>query len=242
MHRVGSATMSRTAVRRDCMTLRQQSLDDLPPLVFGEIPTTDAALVIGRIGEHEIELFESEQSDDIDSFSRQRKSEYASGRRVAHEAIKLLAGEPQAVTRDGRLPVWPAAYCGSISHSREVAVALVASTGDCQGVGLDVVKKNAVSVKVGIRIMHPEEMHPSTGFTDTDWRAIVFSAKESVYKAVHPLIGEFLGFRDVEIKMNESDRSFAAATVKEGPSSKVVQAGVGFVTDFEGHWLTTFLV
>ena len=137
---------------------------------------------------------------------------------------------------------WPAAYCGSISHSREVAVALVASTGDCQGVGLDVVKKNAVSVKVGIRIMHPEEMHPSTGFTDTDWRAIVFSAKESVYKAVHPLIGEFLGFRDVEIKMNESDRSFAAATVKEGPSSKVVQAGVGFVTDFEGHWLTLFLV
>ena len=224
------------------MTLRQQSLDDLPPLVFGAIPTTDAALVIGRIGEYERQLFASEQGDDFDGFSPQRKSEYASGRRVAHEALKLLTGEPQAVTRNGRLPVWPTGYCGTISHSREIAVALVASTGDCQGVGLDVVKKNSVSAKVGIRIMHPEEMLPSSGFTDTDWRAIVFSAKESVYKAVHPVIGEFLGFRDVEIKMNESDRSFTAATVKEGPSSKVVQAGVGFVSDFEDHWLTLFLV
>jgi len=224
------------------MTLRQCSLDDLPPIVFGETPKADAALVIGRIGEHQGQLFDSEQGDEFDGFSPQRKSEYASGRRVAHEALKLLAGAPAAVTRNGRLPEWPAGYRGTISHSREIAIAMVASTSDCHGVGLDVVKKNAVSTKVGIRIMLTEEVRPSWGFTDTDWRAIVFSAKESVYKAVHPVIGEFLGFRDVEIKMNESERSFTATTVKEGPSSKVVQAGVGFVTDFEGHWLTTFLV
>ncbi len=224
------------------MNVQQRSLDDLPPIVFGETPKADAALVVGRLGEHERQLFDSEQGDEFDGFSPQRKSEYASGRRVAHAALKLLAGEPQAVTRNGRLPVWPAGYCGSISHSREIAVALVASTGDCRGVGLDVVKKNAVSTKVGIRIMLTEEVRLSWGFTDTDWRAIVFSAKESVFKAVHPVIGEFLGFRDVEIKMNESERSFTAATVKEGPSSKVVRAGIGFVADFEGHWLSLFLV
>ena len=120
---------------------------------------------------------------------------------------------------------------------------MVASTSDCHGVGLDVVKKNAVSAKVGARIMLAEEMvPPSLGFNDADWRAIVFSAKESVYKAVHPEIGEFLEFRDVEIKMNESDRSFTASTVEKGSSTAVVRAGIGFVSDFEDHWLTLFLV
>ena len=163
------------------MTLRQCSLDDLPPIVFGETPKADAALVIGRIGEHQGQLFDSEQGVEFDGFSPQRKSEYSSGRRVAHEALKLLAGAPAAVTRNGRLPEWPAGYRGTISHSREIAIAMVASTSDCHGVGLDVVKKNAVSAKVGARIMLAEEMLPPWGFSDTDWRAIVFSAKESVY-------------------------------------------------------------
>ncbi|MCH2335574.1 MAG: hypothetical protein MK311_12505, partial [Pseudomonadales bacterium] len=121
------------------MTLRQCSLDDLPPIMFGETPKADAALVIGRIGEHQGQLFDSEQGDEFDGFSPQRKSEYSSGRRVAHEALKLLAGAPAAVTRNGRLPEWPAGDRGTISHSREIAVAMVASTSDCHGVGLDVV-------------------------------------------------------------------------------------------------------
>ena len=224
------------------MTLRQRSLDDLPPIVFGEIPKVDAALVIGRIGEHQGQLFDSEQGDVFDGFSSQRKSEYASGRRVAHEALKLLSGKPAAVTREGRRPEWPAGYRGSISHSREIAVAMVASTRRCQAIGLDVVQKNAVSAKVGARIMLAEELLPPWGLIDTDWRAIVFGAKESVYKAVHPEIGEFLEFHDVEIKMSESDRSFTAATVEDGPSTAVVRAGIGFVSDFEDHWLTLFLV
>ena len=223
------------------MTLRQCSLDDLPPIVFGETPKADAALVIGRIGEHQGQLFDSEQGDDFDGFSSQRKSEYASGRRVAHEALKLLSGKPAAVTREGRMPAWPAGYRGSISHSREFAIAMVASTRRCQAIGLDVVQKNAVSAKVAARIMLTEEIvPPSSGFNDADWRAIVFSAKESVYKAVHPEIGEFLEFRDVEIKMNESDRSFTASTVEKGSSTAVVRAGIGFVSDFEDHWLTLF--
>ena len=224
------------------MTLRQRSLDDLPPIVFGEIPKVDAALVIGRIGEHQGQLFDSEQGDDFDGFSSQRKSEYASGRRVAHEALKLLSGKPAAVTREGRMPAWPAGYRGSISHSREFAIAMVASTRRCQAIGLDVVQKNAVSAKVGARIMLAEELLPPWGLIDTDWRAIVFGAKESVYKAVYPEIGEFLEFRDVEIKMNESDRSFTASTVEKGSSTAVVRAGIGFVSDFEDHWLTLFLV
>ena len=224
------------------MTLRQRSLDDLPSIVFGEIPKVDAALVIGRIGEHQGQLFDSEQGVEFDGFSPQRKSEYSSGRRVAHEALKLLAGAAAAVTRNGRLPEWPAGYRGTISHSREIAIAMVASTSDCHGIGLDVVKKNAVSAKVGTRIMLAEEMLPPRGFSETDWRAIVFCAKESVYKAVYPEIGEFLEFRDVEIKMNESDRSFTASTVEKGSSTAVVRAGIGFVSDFEDHWLTLFLV
>lgn len=224
------------------MTLRQRSLDDLPSIVFGEIPKVDAALVIGRIGEHQGQLFDSEQGVEFDGFSPQRKSEYSSGRRVAHEALKLLAGAPAAVTRNGRLPEWPAGYRGTISHSREIAIAMVASTSNCHGIGLDVVQKNAVSAKVGARIMLAEEMLPPWRFSDTDWRAIVFCAKESVYKAVYPEIGEFLEFRDVEIKMNESDRSFTASTVEKGSSTAVVRAGIGFVSDFEDHWLTLFLV
>ncbi|MDC0238695.1 hypothetical protein OAL49_09565, partial [Gammaproteobacteria bacterium] len=65
---------------------------------------------------------------------------------------------------------------------------------------------------------------------------------ESVYKAVHPEIGEFLEFRDVEITLNGSDQMFTATTVEERSSSSIVRAGIGFITDFEDHWLTLFLV
>jgi hypothetical protein len=42
--------------------------------------------------------------------------------------------------------------------------------------------------------------------------------------------------------MNESDRSFTASTVEKGSSTAIVRAGIGFVSDFEDHWLTLFLV
>ena len=230
------------SVCRDSVTLRILNLDDLPPIEFREAPIVDAALVVGRIGRHESQLFASEQGDDFDGFSPQRKAEYASGRRSAHEAIKLLSGMPAAVKRKGRRPEWPVGYCGSISHSHEIALAMVASRSVCLGVGLDVVKKNAVSEKVGARIMSTAERRFSSVYTESDWRAIVFSAKESVYKAVHPEIGEFLEFRDVEITLDGSDQIFTATTVEEGPSSSAVHAGIGFITDFEDHWLTLFLV
>ena len=234
--------MNRKAVCRDSVSLRILNLDDLPPIEFGEAPTVDAVLVIGRIGEHESQLFASERGDDIEGFSAQRKAEYASGRRVAHEALQLLSGMPAAVNRKGRQPEWPVGYCGAISHSREIALAMVASKKACRGIGLDVVKKEAVSEKVGDRIMLTAEGRSSSAYAESDWRAILFSANESVYKAVHPEIGEFLECRDVEIELHGSDQMFTATTVEERPSSSIVRAGIGFITDFEDHWLTLFLV
>ena len=126
------------------------NLDDLPPIEFGEVPTVDAALVIGRIGEHESQLFASERGDDIEGFSAQRKAEYASGRRVAHEALQLLSGMPEAVNRKGRQPEWPVGYCGAISHSREIALAMVASKKELK----------TLADSFGRQTLNPSRLHP----------------------------------------------------------------------------------
>ena len=64
------------------------------------------------------------------------------------------------------------------------------------------------------------------------WDTLLFSAKESVYKAWFPLAGRWLGFGDANITINAADGTFEARLLIAAPaSSGVPPAG------FSGRWL-----
>jgi 4'-phosphopantetheinyl transferase EntD len=66
------------------------------------------------------------------------------------------------------------------------------------------------------------------------WDRLLFSAKESVYKAWFPLTGRWLGFEEAAVDFDPVRRTFTARLLVEGP---VVNGAA--LTGFEGRWLVS---
>jgi 4'-phosphopantetheinyl transferase EntD len=67
---------------------------------------------------------------------------------------------------------------------------------------------------------------------DIHWDRLLFSAKESVYKAWFPLAQRWLGFEDARLRLNPASRTFEARLLVAGP---VVNGRA--VSRFSGAWL-----
>ena len=224
----------------DDAPLRSFFLDDIETAEFAALADEPMVLVVGNIADHADALLPEERGM-WDRFSGHRRKDFASGRRVAHEALRVLTGSVQPVTMRDRQPHWPSQCVGSISHSRELTVALVGDDRAWRGVGVDLAPCNSVPENVGRRVMVDAEITWSTQ-RPGDWRTVVFSAKEAIYKAVNPIVGEFLGFRDVTLEVDSTGTTFTAMTVVERASTKWVRAGRGFIEQVRGHWMTFFLI
>jgi 4'-phosphopantetheinyl transferase EntD len=67
-----------------------------------------------------------------------RRREFLMGRRYARYALAQLGCPPCAIPFDGkRLPLWPAGYIGSITHSDRICVAIVGRVDAFRTLGVD---------------------------------------------------------------------------------------------------------
>ena len=217
--------------------LQAQFLDGLTPFEWPLWPlrSGDLATACGRVADHRESLLPGEQLAAAE-VGETRAAEYSSGRRVAREALRSLGIDGWAIGRQGRVPTWPKGVVGSIAHSRELAIALVGRHRHFAGIGVDVERVGRTTRRVAERVLSDRER---SRLADDSWRTLLFSAKEAVYKAVHPLAGEFLEFRDVEIAPGNG--RFAAVTTRPCASAAAVAGGEGFFLEVHGHWLTLFV-
>src|SRR5690606_26895531 len=119
-----------------------------------------------------------------------RQCEYLAGRLCARHALHRLTGQADvpAVGED-RAPHWPAGVVASITHGQGQAAALVASTGQWRGVGIDLERLLSAerSQRLCGEILTPGERER---LADVDtalhpWLiSLTFSAKESLFKAL----------------------------------------------------------
>src|SRR5690242_12618901 len=72
-----------------------------------------------------------------------RRLHYTLGRAAARRALHQLLGGDHPVPRadDGR-PLWPTGVVGAITHSGDLGAAAVARTATCDGVGLDLERRD----------------------------------------------------------------------------------------------------
>ena len=134
--------------------------------------------------------------DDLTQAVPKRRSEFLAGRLMAALALRQ-AGLPEAVGRAGRAPVWPEGVAGSITHSKDRAIAAVSTR--YRGVGLDcealVSTDRAMQLAATIfseteARLRPDPLPFGTFFT------LVFSAKEALYKALSPWLTQIPAFHD----------------------------------------------
>ena len=95
-------------------------------------------------------------------------------------------------------PQWPEGFVGSISHSKDLAVACMYPGHEVRSVGLDTesIMSPARAEQLRSQILHPREDWVSSPLELT----LVFSLKESIYKALHPLLQRFIGFQEVWVQ------------------------------------------
>jgi len=182
-------------------------------------------LAVCRIDEFCNDLHPDEERYVSHSASLTRLREFAAGRRCARTALQALGhgGGPVRVASD-RSPIWPEGFIGSISHSGNLAAALVATrSSGVRSVGLDIEPATQL----------PEELiEDICGKQERDWLArrpkpqrlllakAIFSAKEAFYKCQYPLSRQFLEFQDVHVALKERGDGFIASfQIDAGPFS-----------------------
>ena len=137
-----------------------------------------------------------------------RRSEYVAGRRCAVRALELLLargplGLGAVGRRADRSPIWPAGHVGSITHTQGYAAAAVSGCARVRSVGIDseVLLDGEQVGDLGSFIGNDEEIRRAAlafgcrrlGTT------VLFSAKESLFKCLFPVVSVLFDFSDVQL-------------------------------------------
>ncbi len=197
-----------------------------------------AELVVTEVGDRRKALFAGE-ADYAASVADGRARQYAAGRVAARAALERIGVGAVEIGAVGHQPAWPAGVVGSIAHTRSLAVAVAGMESACRGLGVDIERETAVSAAVATRLFAESEQ---AWLPAPEWRTMLFCAKEAVYKAVNPIVGEFLGFRDVELAIDAERQEFRAECREGLESAAAVAAGRGHWARYRAHWIVLFVV
>lgn len=169
-----------------------------------------------------------------------RRREFTTGRACARQALERLGLGPAPVPRgtDGA-PRWPDGVAGSITHCAGYRACAVARVRDVASIGIDAEPNEATPKGVLKAVSDPGEREHLAGLPGTGsdgfqahWDRLLFSAKESVYKAWYPLTGRWLGFEDAIISIDPERETFTARLRVPGPVVSDRRHDI-----FKGRWI-----
>lgn len=172
-----------------------------------------------------------------------RKSEFGDARWCAHQALAEL-GEKDAepILRGERgMPIFPAGYVGSITHTHGFRAAVVAPQSKLRSIGIDAEPAEPLPAGVLETIARPGEMAQleklrAAGVECPD--RLLFCAKEATYKAWFPMTQRWLGFEQAEIDLREDGTLVSYILTRPAPVPLI--AGRWLVRD--GYVLTSTVV
>jgi 4'-phosphopantetheinyl transferase EntD len=136
-----------------------------------------------------------------------RRTEFRAGRSCARKALAEIGitNFPLLASKD-RAPIWPPSVVGSITHTDGCpggycAVA-VANRRIALGLGLDAEPRLPLPTEVWPLVLDEQELSAACHAAEPGVHArLVFSAKETTYKALFPAFKRFLEFSDVHVDL-----------------------------------------
>jgi 4'-phosphopantetheinyl transferase EntD len=150
-----------------------------------------------------------------------RRREFITARRCARTALRAF-GHPDAPILPGarREPQWPAGMTGSITHCAGYRAAAVARATDVRLIGIDAEPHAPLRPGIAESITSPDEPAMLTRLAATrpgiSWDRLLFSAKESVYKAWYPATRRWLGFEEARLSIDPDAGTFTATILVDG--------------------------
>jgi enterobactin synthetase component D len=141
----------------------------------------------------------------IQQAAAKRQTEFLAGRLCARAALLSHAQQPREPDQnDDGMPLWPEGLCGSITHSKGMAAAVVASQRHWQGIGLDaeLLMSTTRAQRLAAQILTADELQRLQHYPESEhaWLvSLTFCCKESLFKALFPLVGQRFYFQDAEL-------------------------------------------
>ncbi|MEV6792067.1 4'-phosphopantetheinyl transferase superfamily protein [Streptomyces sp. NPDC051320] len=166
-----------------------------------------------------------------------RRAEFASVRACARTALGRLGVAPVPILRGPKgEPRWPDGIVGTMTHCDGFRAAAVARADEVVSIGMDA-EPNEPMPGAGelllVTLAEERAWLPALAaeYPEVCWERLVFSAKESVYKAWYPMTRRWLGFDEAAITVDPVAGTFSARLLVPGPLLDGRRPA-----GFEGRW------
>lgn len=150
-----------------------------------------------------------------------RLEEFFSGRVVAEAILRHhFASKAMISSKSQHLPQWPHTYLGSISHNQQQLLVMVSAEYSYVGVDLKEHISQQTAEQIADLILTRKEQQywlqeVKQYISYTQYVSLLFSMKESLYKAVYPIAMNYIDFLEVEmieVNMNQRRAHFQFCT------------------------------
>lgn len=179
---------------------------------------------------------------------KKRNAEYLSGRYCANKALSLCNIDG-FIVRSGvhRNPIWPDNIVGSITHNDELAICTVSEKKHNLAIGVDVeslLTQDSIDEIKKLIVTGNEIELITQHLSLLEAYTIIFSAKESLFKALYPLVGRFFGFDAAEIvEINTEQQYFVICLCSDlNDVFKSEQLITGYYQRFKGNIVTSIII
>jgi 4'-phosphopantetheinyl transferase EntD len=184
----------------------------------------------------DVELYPEEEAV-VERAVGKRRREFTTARACARDALERIGHPPGPIPTGARgEPLWPAGIVGSITHCDGYRACAVARSAELLTVGVDAEPDQPLPDGVLGDIALAEEREWLRDLArqapETHWDRLLFSIKESIYKAWFPLAERWLGFEDALVEIDRQRGSFSARLLVPGP-----RVEGGELRGFRGSWL-----
>lgn len=169
---------------------------------------------LNKIADHTASLL-AEEKHVVETVVQKRREEFSTGRLCAHTAMLSINPHEKPhplLPGKKREPLWPDGLIGSISHSANSCLAVVSVDRSIKSLGVDIEKREGIKPGVRDLICQTEELAMLGEYEQNPeaWK-LIFSAKESVYKALFPILQRWIGFSDATLQFDFEKQSFTAS-------------------------------
>ncbi|TEU29930.1 4'-phosphopantetheinyl transferase superfamily protein [Acinetobacter seifertii] len=134
-----------------------------------------------------------------------RKNEYLCGRVLAQAVLNHHFGLDHSITSmHEHLPIWPTHVLGSISHSQNKLIVALSNNAVYLGIDIEHWVTSEFAQESAHLILTPSEFNlwksKAADFFDfVRYVSLIFSIKESLYKAVYPTAKQYIDFSEASI-------------------------------------------
>lgn len=167
-----------------------------------------------------------------------RRQDFINGRAAAADCLRQL-GHPRIAIPSAadRSPVWPPGLVGAVTHSGGRALAAVGRVTRWSAIGVDLEHMAGLRrIEIAERVADAAER----AWIGSDRRRLlaVFSAKESIFKALYPQVRRWFGFDAVSLRPTPAGFDARTCEPLDRPVGSVIPVGVRWLDDAVLTWVS----